>query len=60
MLYDMCNKNLRKTKMLKSQEYSNCHEPLSQEWIMGDTEALNNTLHKANHTGNSILNYRLG
>ena len=21
--------------MLKSQEYSNCHEPLSQEWING-------------------------
>ena len=25
----------KKTKMLKSQEYSNCHEPLSQERING-------------------------
>ena len=31
----MCKKNLKKSKMLKSQEYSNCHEPLSQEWING-------------------------
>ena len=33
----MCKKNLKnkKTKMLKSQEYSDCHEPLSQEWING-------------------------
>ena len=33
----MCKKNLKnkKAKMLKSQEYSNCHEPLSQEWING-------------------------
>ena len=25
----------KKTKMLKLREYSNCHEPLSQEWING-------------------------
>ena len=32
----MCRKNQnKKTKMLKSPEYSNCHEPLSQEWING-------------------------
>ena len=60
MLYGMCKKNLRKNKMLKSQEYSNCHEPLSQEWINGGYEPLNNTLHKANHTSSSILNYRVG
>ena len=28
-------KKTKKTKMVKSQEYSNCHEPLSQEWING-------------------------
>ena len=33
MRYGMCEKNLIKTKMFKSQEYSNCHEPLSQEWV---------------------------
>ena len=56
----MCKKNLRKTKMLKSQEYRNCHEPLSQEWINGGYEPLNNTLHKANNTSSSILNDRVG
>ena len=35
MEYGMCKKNLQKAKMLKSPEYSNCHEPLSQEWING-------------------------
>ena len=30
MQYGMCKKNLKKTKMLKSPEYSNYHEPLSQ------------------------------
>ena len=33
MQHGIFKKNLKKTKMLKSQEYSNCHEPLSQEWI---------------------------
>ena len=26
---------LKKTIMLEQQEYSNCHEPLSQKWING-------------------------
>ena len=30
MWYGMCEKNLIKTKIFKSQEYSNCHEPLSK------------------------------
>lgn len=29
-------KKPKRTKMLKSKEYSNYHELLSQEWIMGD------------------------
>ena len=31
----LCKEQLKKKKkkMVKSQEYSNCHEPLSQEWI---------------------------
>ena len=36
--------------MLKSQEYSNCLELLSEEWIMEYTEPPNNMLHKAKHT----------
>ena len=35
MQYGMCTKNLKKTKILKSQEYSNCHKSLSQERING-------------------------
>ena len=35
MHYGMCKKNLKKTKMLKSQEYTKCHEPLFQKWING-------------------------
>ena len=37
MKYGMCKKNLKKkkTEMLKSPGYSNCHEPLSQEWMNG-------------------------
>ena len=31
MQYGMCKENLEKLNV-KSQEYSNCHEPLSQEW----------------------------
>ena len=53
MQYDMCKKNLKKTKMLKSPEYSNCRELLSQE-------PPNNMLHKAKHTISSILSYRIG
>ena len=44
------NNNKKQTKMLKSQEYSNCLELLSEEWIMGYTEPPNNMLHKAKHT----------
>ena len=40
--------------MLKSPEYSNCHEPLSQNGYMGDIEPPNNMLHKAKHTSSSI------
>ena len=29
------NDNSSNVEMLKSYEYSNCHEPLSQEWING-------------------------
>ena len=32
--------------MLKSQEISNCHKPLSQNGKMGDTEPSDNTLYK--------------
>ena len=46
--------------MLKSPEYSSCHEPLSQEWINGRTKPSNNMLHKAKHTSSSILSYRVG
>ena len=56
----MCKKNLKKNKMLKSQEYSDCPEPLPQEWIMGGTEPPNNMLHKAKHTSCSMLSYRVG
>ena len=45
--------------MLKSPEYSSCHEPLSQEWIMGDKEPPNNMLHKTKHNSSSILSYRV-
>ena len=46
--------------MLKSPEYSNCHEPLSQNGYMGDIEPPNNMLHKAKHTNSSMLSYRIG
>ena len=39
--------------MLKSPEYSNCRELLSQE-------SPNNRLHKTKHTSSSILSYRIG
>ena len=29
-------------KMLKSREYSNCHAPLSQQWINGRYQTSNN------------------
>ena len=35
MPYGICRKQEKKDLMLKSQEYSNCHEPLSQECING-------------------------
>ena len=69
MQHGMCKKNLKekkkkktnkKTKMLKSPEYSSCLEPLSQEWINGRTKPSNNMLHKAKHTSSSILSYRVG
>ena len=31
----VCEKKPKRTKMLKSKEYSNYHELLSQEWING-------------------------
>ena len=46
--------------MLKSPEYSNCHEPLSQEWINGRTEPPKYMLPKAKHTSSNILSYRVG
>ena len=46
--------------MLKSQEYSDCPEPLPQEWIMGGTKPPNNMLHKVKHTSCSMLSYRVG
>ena len=46
--------------MLKSQEHSNCHEPLSQEWMSGDTEPSSKTLDKTKLTKSSILNHGVG
>ena len=46
----------KKTKMLKSLDYSNCHEPLSQEWI---NEPSDNVLPKAKHASSSMLSYRV-
>ena len=44
--------------MLKSQEFNNYHEPLSQEWINGDTKRSGNTLHKTKHLRSNKLSYR--
>ena len=41
--------------MSKSQEYGNCHEPLSQ-----DTDPSKNMLHKTKHTSSSIRSYMVG
>ena len=46
--------------MLKSQEYSDCHEPLSQKWINRDTKPSNNMLYKKKHTKSSMLSYGVG
>ena len=46
--------------MLKLQEFSNCHEPLSKNGIMGGIEPSDNTLYKTKHTRISIFSYRVG
>ena len=46
--------------MLKSQEISNCHKPLSQNGKMGDTEPSDNTLYKTNRTRSGTLSYTIG
>ena len=35
--------------MLKLLQLSNCHEPLSQKWILRNTKPTGNTLHKIKH-----------
>ena len=47
--------------MLKSPEYSNCHEPLSQEWINGRYRTSKQyMLHKTKHTSSIIFSHRVG
>ena len=47
----------KKTKMLISQEFSNCDEPLSQEWIYRDTNPSICALRKTKYTRSSIVSY---